>query len=53
MIDLSLLLNHYIHQRRLDYNFAVVTSAEFNKAFDDLKEVALKDTICKMKDLIG
>jgi len=36
----------------LNYNLAVVTSAEFNKAFDDLKDVAIKDTIFKMNDLL-
>lgn len=37
----------------LNYNIALITSEEFDTAFDELKDVALKDTICKMNDLIG
>ena len=42
-----------IKSEELDYNLALITADEFNKAYDELKEVALKDTICKMNDLIG
>ena len=47
-------LEHVLPQKTddLNYNLAVVTSAEFNKAFDDLKDVAIKDTIFKMNDLL-
>ena len=34
------------------YNLAVITNDEFNKAFDDLKDVAIKDTICKINELL-
>lgn len=37
----------------INYNITLITSDEFNTAFDELKEVALKDTICKMNDLLG
>lgn len=37
----------------LNYNLAVITNAEFTKAYDDLKNIAIKDTICKMNALIG
>ena len=36
----------------LNYNLAVVTTAEFNKAFDDIKDIAIKDTIFKMNSLL-
>jgi len=36
----------------VSYNLALITSDEFNKAFDDLKDVAIKDTICKMNALL-
>ncbi len=37
----------------LNYNIAVISSDEFDKAFDELKEVAIKDTICKMNELLS
>lgn len=37
----------------VNYNIALITSDEFDAAFDELKDVALKDTICKMNELIG
>lgn len=36
----------------VSYNLALITSDEFNKAFDDLKDVAIKDTISKMNALL-
>ena len=36
----------------VSYNLAVITRDEFNKAFEDLKEIAIKDTICKMNTLL-
>ncbi len=37
----------------LNYNIVLITSDEFNVTFDDFKDVAIKDTICKMNNLIG
>lgn len=37
----------------INYNITLITSNEFDTAFDELKEVAIKDTICKMNDLLG
>lgn len=37
----------------INYNITLITSDEFDIAFDELKELALKDTICKMNDLLG
>ena len=37
----------------LNYNIVLVTSDEFNAAFDELKDVAIKDTISKMNDLLS
>lgn len=37
----------------LNYNIAVITADEFNNAFDGFKDIAVKDTICKMNDLLS
>lgn len=49
------MLDHILPKKTddLNYNLAVITNAEFTKAYDDIKDVAIKDTICKMNALIG
>ena len=37
----------------INYNIVLVTSDEFDAAFDELKDVAIKDTIYKMNDLLS